>query len=849
MPGEAEPDVTGQNSTNPDRLALAGLRVLEVGSGSALAYTGKLFADFGAEVIKAEAPGGDAWRQMPPRVRVPGRAEPESALFAWLNTNKHSVTADPQRPDEAAWLARLARGCDVVLDARALDQGLAVLTAPVWSGSEESAAALPSQIVFTWFGESGPYSGFSGSESVCRALSGAVHNSGPKNGPPHLPHDVQTGILAGLQAFSAAMAALIGRQHGPRRYAISLHEAAFGAVELEAGMVQDKRHPGRLGVNRFCGTHPAGIFETADGWLGLFTHTLPQWAALCEALGRPAWARDPAFANGALRMARADEIDAWLGEALRSRPAAAWFDLLGAKKHPAVLVPTMAELLQQAVHRERGAFVPVRLGAGDATVSVEGPVVPLRLDTAGPLPGGPAPALGEHDAHYRGAGLARSAATAAVPPGQPVLAEQPVQPVQPRPPAAARERLPLEGLRIIDLSMGWAGPLASRSAADFGAEVIKVESIGYPDWWRGANFTDEFYRERLYEKNANFNLMNRHKQGITLDLTRPEGKALLLRLVAHADAVIENYSAEVLPKLGLDYPALRAVNPRLVMVSMPAFGLDNAWSNTRAYGGTLEQASGLPLYTGHPDGPPAMTSYAYGDPVGGFNAGAALLLALWDQRRSGRGRHLNLSQVEAMLVMTAPFLLAQSATGSVPPRAGNRHPLHAPFGCYAGSGQDDWLLLDVAGQAQWLALCRVLDRPDWATDAALAHAAGRRMQHDRLDAGISAWAARHSADAAMAALQAVGIAAGVVRSMPALLDDPHLHASGFWQVVERPYAGRYLSSTPVARAGAGPAPLRQVAPTLGQHGHTVLGGLLGLGEAQLSALDRQGITGTAAVPK
>ncbi|MGN5477095.1 CoA transferase [Cupriavidus basilensis] len=143
--------------------------------------------------------------------------------------------------------------------------------------------------------------------------------------------------------------------------------------------------------------------------------------------------------------------------------------------------------------------------------------------------------------------------------------------------------------------MGWAGPLASRTLADFGAEIIKVESTGYPDWWRGANFTEEFYRDRLYEKNSNFNLMNRNKLGITLDLTRPEGKQLLLDLVARADAVIENYSAEVLPKLGLDYEALRAVNERLVMVSMPAFGLGNAWSNTRAYGGTLEQASGLPL--------------------------------------------------------------------------------------------------------------------------------------------------------------------------------------------------------------------------------------------------------------
>lgn len=788
----------------PDRstLALHGLRVLEVGTGPALAYAGKLFADFGAEVLKVESPEGDPWRRMPPL------AGGESALFAWLNTHKRSVTRiDPE----------LVRSCDVVLDARSLSDGrLGALSTPLAAG-----VAPPVEIVFTWFGESGPYAHFHGSESVCRALSGAAQASGPKAGPPHLPHDLQTGIVGGLNAFSAAMGAMIGRAHGSRRYTISLLEAAFGTVEMEAGMVQDGRHPGRIGVNRFCGTHPAGIYETAEGWIGIFTHTLPQWMALCETLGRPGWARDPHYANGALRMARADEIDAWLAEAFRARTAQAWFEILGAKKHPAVVVPTMAQLLAQAVHRERGAFVPVQLG----DTRFEGPVVPLRLDEAGPLLGGRAPALGEAD----DADLRRPALPAA--------------------PLAPADRLPLDGLRIVDLTMGWAGPLASRTAADLGAEVIKIESTGYPDWWRGANFTDEFYRERLYEKNSNFNLMNRGKLGVTLDLTHPDGRDLLLRLVATADAVIENYSAEVLPKLGLDFPALRQVNERLVMVSMPAFGLDNAWSDTRAYGGTLEQASGLPLHTGHPAGPPAMTSYAYGDPIGGFNAGAALLLALFDQQRTGRGRHLNLSQVEAMLTMTAPFMIEQSLHGQVSPRTANRHPLHAPHGVYRCAGDDAWLLVSVNSDAAWPALCRAIERPDLAEDAALAPVAGRRARHDALDVAITAWTTRHEADDAMQRLQREGVCAGVVRPMAQVLHDPHLLARGFLQPVERAYAGRYLATTPYFRPGREPLPTRRVAPTLGEHTRDVLQRVLGLDAEALAALERDGVTGTAARPK
>lgn len=812
---------------HPDELALTGLRVLEIGSGPALAYAGKLFSDFGAEVIKVEPPTGDTWRQMPPLVRPSVTAAPESALFAWLNTHKRSVTADPTCPQDQVWLTALARSCDVVLDARALNQGVGVLASPLWASSPggDPAVHQPIQVDLTWFGDSGPYADYRGTEAVCRSLAGAVHASGPVEGPPHMPHDLQTAIVGGLGMFSAAIAAWIGRSQGSRRYTLSLHELALGVVEMEAGMVLDGRHPQRrLGVNRFCGTHPAGIFETADGWIGIFTHTLPQWTSLCEAVGRTDWARDPRFATGPDRMAHADEIDAFLTSALRQRSAPDWFADLSTRKHPVVLVPTMEELLKQAVHRQRGAFVEVGLGE----VRFEGPIVPLRLDAAGPLRRGLAPAVGADDTWFRGAGLARE-----------------IYPLSP----ANRTIMPLKGLRVVDLSMGWAGPLASRTLADLGADVIKIESASYPDWWRGANFTEVFYREQLYEKNSNFNMMNRNKRGITLDLTQPDGRELLLQLVAKADALVENYSAEVLPKLGLDYATLRTVNPRLLMLSMPAFGLGNAWSNTRAYGGTLEQASGLPLYTGHAEGPPAMTSYAYGDPIGGLNAGAAMLLGLLVQQNTGQGRHINLSQVEAMLPLAAPFIVAQSSTGQVPPRQGNRHPVHAPHGCYRCSGEDAWIVLSLTDDAQWPVLCRLLERDDLACNLALRQVEERRVKHDYLDEVITAWTQQYTADEAMERLQSAGLAAGVVRPMTQVLRDPHLAARGFWRVVERAHVGRYPSSTPLFRQDSNDEPIMRVAPTLGQHNAEVLRGLLGLSAERLATLVSLGVVGEVALPK
>ena len=815
------------------QLALRGLRVLEVGSGAALAYAGKLFADFGAEVIKAEPPGGDAWRAMPPLLSPTAGAAPQSALFAWLNTHKRSIVADPGDSADLAWLGRLARGCDVVLDARALHQGLAVLQQPLWAAADgtpvQEPVHEPVAIDFTWFGDSGPYKDFVATDATCRALAGAVHGSGPVQGPPHMPHDLHTGIVAGLGAFCVAVACWIGRAQGSRRHVISVHEAAFSTVEMEAGLVQDGRHAPRLGVNRFGSTHPASILRTRDGWIGIFTNTLAQWAGLCEAIGRPELGSDPRFFSGPDRMAHAGWIDALLQQVFPSRTTAQWFERLTHHKHPAVIVPTMAQLLAQSVHRERGAFVPVQLG--DARF--EAPVAPQRLDEAGPLAGGRAALLGAHDALYR--------------------QETPRAPRQPLRPAPA-DSLPLAGLRVVDLTMGWAGPFASRMLADLGAEVIKVESASYPDWWRGSNYTEEFYRDRLYEKSAHFNLMNRNKLGITLDLTQAEGKRLLCELVRGADAVIENYSAEVLPKLGLDYAALSRANPGVVMLSMPAFGLGNAWSDTRAYGGTLEQASGLPLYTGHADGPPAMTSYAYGDPMGGFNASAALLLGLLVRQATGLGRHINLSQVEGMLPLTAPFLIAQSLAaqslpGKLPARQGNRHPVNAPHGCYPCAGQDAWIVVSIETDAQWQSLCQVLGRGDWATDAGLAHAPGRHARQTQLDEGLAQWTRRLGDDQAMQRLQQAGVPCGAVRTLTALLGDDHLQQRGFWRTVERPWSGPLISSTTIFRRAGQPMPLARVAPTLGQHTHEVLQRLLGLTDAQLQALEAQGVTGTQARPK
>jgi crotonobetainyl-CoA:carnitine CoA-transferase CaiB-like acyl-CoA transferase len=800
-------------------LSFEGVRVVEIGSGTALAFCGKIFADFGAEVVKIEPPGGAPERQHPPLVDI-GGGHRESGYFAWLNTNKKSVTADLQNEADLARVRAIMADSDIVLDARAL--GPDGLQADLQIGRSRPGQT---EVRFTWFGDSGPYREFHATEAVARALAGVIHLTGPAEGPPYIPHDTQSGITVGLAAFATAAAGYLGRGQGAHRYVLSVQEALLHIIEMDIGLALAGRGQPRLGINRFGGNYPASIYPTTDGNLGIFVANAPQWRGLCKVLGRPELGTDPNFADGAQRIARAEEIDAIITPIVATRPASEWFQLAMKERLPVVIVPTMEQLLKQEVHRERGAFVPVRIGEAN----FEGPTLAQRLGQGGPLPGGRAPLAGEHNACYATDHETESSAiTDAVP---------------------SSGKPPLAGMRVIDLTMGWAGPFAARHLADMGAEVIKVESISYPDWWRGMNFTDAFYAEKEYEKSGHFNMMNRNKLGITLDLTTKQGIAIFKEMVATADALIENYSAEVLPKLGLQYSVLSEINPRLVMVSMPAFGSNNAWSNTRAYGGTLEQACGLPMVSGREDWPPTMSSYAYGDPMGGFNATASLLAGLAYRQKTGSGCLVDLSQIEGMLSLVAPSIIEQSAHGKVGPRLGNRHPRYSPHGCFRCKGDDDWIVIAVANDAQWKSLCRVMGRSDLAQDAALETVSGRRKLEDEIEAAIEQWTREHSADHAMNLLQAGGVPAGVARTPGRLPEEPHLVQSGFWRVAERPFPGVHLQAGTFFRENGKPAPIRNPAPTLGQHNRRVLHELFGIEEERLAELEARGIIGTQAVRK
>ncbi|WP_244485670.1 CaiB/BaiF CoA transferase family protein [Bradyrhizobium tropiciagri] len=393
--------------------------------------------------------------------------------------------------------------------------------------------------------------------------------------------------------------------------------------------------------------------------------------------------------------------------------------------------------------------------------------------------------------------------------------------------------------------MGWAGPLCTRTLADLGADVIKIEAIQYPDWWRGVDRRPAYINDQMYEKKACFCVMNRNKRGITLDLKRPQGLALAKRLLTGADVAIDNYSVDVLPKLGLGYNVLRDINPRLVVISMSAFGADSVHRDCRAYGSTLEQGSGLPGVIGSCDDPPVMSHVAFGDAVGGLNGCAAVLIALIHARNTGHGQFIDLAQIECMMPFVAPWLTVHSIGGMPPPRYGNRHPQFVPHGCFQCAGEDSWIVVTATDQEMWQRLALLIGRPGWAADPSLASAEARRGIEHLIEIAIEKWTLARGPQEAMSEMQAVKVAAGVARLPIDLLNDPHLKSRAFLQEIERAFVGLHPQPSMPIREGGRPYAIRTAAPTLGEHNGEILSELLGLSEAEIVQLAREGIIGTA----
>ena len=399
----------------------------------------------------------------------------------------------------------------------------------------------------------------------------------------------------------------------------------------------------------------------------------------------------------------------------------------------------------------------------------------------------------------------------------------------------------LEGVRIIDCSMWFAGPLATLLLAQMGAEVIKVESIQAMDGWRGAIANPA--SKRMWETAPTFISVNHNKYDLTLDLNNPKGAEIFKRLVAIGDVVVENYTPRVMANFGLDYAVLCGINPALIMVSMPGYGSTGPWKDYVAFAFLMEELAGIPQLTGYPDGPPMLMGASQADGIGGFNGAFAILTALEYRRKTGKGQYIDLSQLEAMTCTMAEPILDYVMNKRIWPRQGNRHPAMAPHGCYRCKGADKWVTIAVAGDEQWRRFCEITGHEEWQHDERFADALSRWQNQDELDKLIGTWTGEHDPYEVMHLLQQAGIAAGPVLLPAEIYADPHLKARDFFVTMDREEVGTHAYPGVYAKLSKTPGRHRWPSPTLGEHNEYVLGSLLGMSEEEIAELAAENIIG------
>jgi crotonobetainyl-CoA:carnitine CoA-transferase CaiB-like acyl-CoA transferase len=387
-------------------------------------------------------------------------------------------------------------------------------------------------------------------------------------------------------------------------------------------------------------------------------------------------------------------------------------------------------------------------------------------------------------------------------------------------PCARPPEAPLAGVRVVDFTAFWAGPAASHSLGAFGADVIKIESIQRPDGIRysGGMRTDV---DDWWEYGWVFHAMNTNKRSVTLDLQSEDGRKLVKDLVRQADVVIENFSPRVMEQFGLGADALLELNPKVVVVRMPAFGLTGPWRDRVGFAPTMEQIAGLAWVTGLPDGPPVAPRGAC-DPLAGAHAAFATLAALEFADRTGSGQLVEVPMIEIVLNVTAVQTMEFEVFGSVMERRGNRGHTAAVQDVYRCAGEDGWIAVSVRPGDDRTALAALIG-----------------------EIGIEEWLATQNAGAAAETLAGAGIPAAVVISPSLVTENPQLVHRGFFERLEHPRTGEGLyPSPPFARLDGAERWLLRTPPTLGQHNEEVLTELCGLAAADLARLAADGVIGT-----
>ncbi len=796
--------------------ALRSFTIVELAETVAGEYCGKLLADFGATVIKLEPPGGSPTRSLGPF--APGGHGPEhSGLFAYLNTNKSSVTLALTTAEGQAALARLLAGADAVIDDHApgwlagigLDPASYLTTFP-----QLSLCAI------TPFGQNAPGTRRHAEDlTVMQASGWGYHTpSGAEAERPPLKGAgrFQASFESGLDAAMCLAACLYGREtQGDGRF-IDVSKQEVMASRVDYVLAQMVAGDLEVGTSRtlFDLGGPSGIFPCRDGFVYIWMSAPAHWEAIRQLLDDTAWMDDfPAnWMERGLTQERVAtcrrHITAWLKN-LGKDEAAAAAQTLGLTLAP---VNNVSDLPRSEQLRHRGFFQEVEHPVQGRALY---PTVPYKLSATPAKIATPAPLLGQHGN--------------VAPPPSPRAATPRFTPQHK---TIKRRGGPLEGVRVLELTKVWAGPCVGKHLAYLGAEVIRIESLGSIDVTRSYGVDD-------INNAPGFQAVNPQKLSAQIDMKSTEGIALLKELIGQCDIVVENLRPGAINRLGLGYEAVKAAHPGIVYVSMGMYGNDGPLAYQTGYAPCFVALSGLSALVGYEGETPRGMNIRYADSSFGTAAAYAALAALLHRNHTGEGQFIDLSAVETMTSMIGDIFMDYSLNGTIAQCDGNRHADMAPHGLYP-CGAEDWISIAVPSDSAWAALCAAMAQPELAQDARFATLAARKTNEAALDLLLTAWTRGQDAQELAATLQARGIAAAKSANSLDLVADDHLWARGFYRYV--------TDSTGQTKATLGPAwqisngaAITDGAPRLGEHNDYVFGNILGLTPAEQERLTQAGI--------
>ena len=811
-------------------------RVLDLTDEKGL-LCGKLLGDLGADVIKIERPGGDPARNIGPFYH--NEVNPEKSLFWWaFNTSKRGITLDIETTDGRETFRKLAKGADFIIES--FPPGYMGRLGLGYSALEKISPGII-MVSITPFGQTGPYKDYRAPDIVAWAMGGHMYPCGDADRPPvQISHHSQAYLHAGAEAAVGAMMALYHREMTGEGQQVDvsiqdcLAQVAYATTSAwdMMGLVRQREIGMLAGMN----VRMTRMWPCKDGHILWFFSA--GVAGMRGNVPLVEWMDEEGMADAFLKgfdwstleyqtatQETLDRLEEPVGKFFLSHTKAELME--GAFKRNAMLYPisTVADILDSVQLAAREFWVGVEHPELGVTITYPGAFT--RSTEAPPGISCRAPLIGEHNREVYKKELTLKQATV-----YPAKLDKMSQRGKPE------EKL-LEGINVVDFGWAITVPVTTRTLADYGAEVVKIESVSHPDSIR----TSGPFKDGVsgVNRSGTFNQDNTGKLSVTLNLAHTRGVEIARRFVARADVVVENFAGGVMERLGLGYEELKKVKPDIIMLSSCMQGQTGPHATHHGFGWHLTALSGFFEITGWPDREPTPPDGPYTDFVAPRFNTLAILAALDYRHRTGKGQYLDVSAYENGVHFIAPLVLDYNVNRRVAKRTGNRSLYAAPHGAYRCRGEDKWCVIAVLTEEEWRSFCKVIGNPAWTSDPKFSTLLARKENEDELDRLVEGWTIIHPPGEVMTMMQTAGVGAGVVETGEDQLEhDPQLKHRRSFRELDHPEIGKYYAPGPSFVLSKSPCEVRR-APLLGEHNEYALKELLGMSDEEIAELIIEGV--------